>query len=259
MSDIHPTAIIVPGAKLADDIIIGPYTVIGPQVSIGPGAQISSHANIDGETYIGANVRVYSHAVIGTDPQDLKFAGEHSTVHIGDNVKIREFVTINRGTVDRRDTFIGDNVLLMAYAHVAHDCIIGDNCILSNCGTMAGHTIAEEHVIIGGLAAVQQFSRVGRHAFVGGQAGVTRDVPPYVLVASDPTRVAGLNLVGLKRRGFSQEVITALKSAYRILYRQDLNTNQAVQRIKEEIMGFPEVDYFVEFIEKSEIGILRDK
>ncbi|MCP4230844.1 MAG: acyl-ACP--UDP-N-acetylglucosamine O-acyltransferase [bacterium] len=259
MSEIHPTAIIAPEANLPDDIEVGPFTVIGPQVTIGVGSSIGSHALIEGETYIGANAKIYSNTVIGTDPQDIKFAGEHSTVHIGDNATIREFVTINRGTVDREDTRIGDNVVLLAYAHVAHDCIVGDNCLLSNCGTLAGHVVIEDYVVIGGLAAVHQFGRVGAHAFIGGTLGVTRDVPPYLLVGSDPTRIVGLNTIGLKRRGFSSEVIGALKSAYRIYYREGLNTTQALQRIEEEVSGYPEVEHFVEFIRNSERGVLRDK
>lgn len=259
MPEIHPTALIAPEANIPDDITVGPYTVIGPRVSIGPGASIGSHALIESETYIGANAKIYSHAVIGTDPQDIKFAGEHSTVHIGDNATIREFVTINRGTVDRGDTKIGDNVVLLAYAHVAHDCIVGDNCLLSNCGTLAGHVVLEDYVIIGGLAGVHQFGRIGEHAFIGGALGVTRDVPPFVLVGPDPTRVVGLNSIGLKRRGFASETIGALKMAYKIYYREGLNTTQALQRIEEEITGHPEVGHFVDFIRNSERGVLRDK
>ncbi len=259
MPDIHPTALVAPEANILDDITVGPYTVIGPRANIGPGASIGSHALIEGETYIGANAKIYSHTVIGTDPQDIKFTGEHSTVHIGDNATVREFDTINRGTVDRGDTKIGDNVVLQAYAHVAHDCIVGDNCLLSNCGTLAGHVVLEDYVIIGGLAAVHQFGRIGEHAFIGGTLGVTRDVPPYVLVGSDPTRVVGLNSIGLKRRGFASETIDALKMAYKTYYREGLNTTQALRRIEEEITGHPEVGRFVGFIRNSERGILRDK
>jgi len=259
MQEIHPTALIAPEANLPDDISVGPYTVIGPQVTIGPGACIASHALIEGETYIGANAKIYSHVVIGTDPQDIKFAGEHSTVHIGDNASIREFVTINRGTVDRKDTKIGDNVVMLAYAHVAHDCIVGDNCLLSNCGTLAGHAVLEDYVVIGGLAGVHQFGRIGAHAFIGGALGVTKDVPPYLLVGADPTRIVGLNSIGLRRRGFASEVIAALKTAYRIYYREGLNTTQALQRIEEEVSGYPEVDHFIDFIRNSERGVLRDK
>jgi UDP-N-acetylglucosamine acyltransferase len=259
MPEIHPTAIVASKADLPDDIMIGPYTIIGPDVTIGPGSTIGGHALIEGETYIGANAKIYSHAVIGSDPQDIKFAGEHSTVHIGDNAIIREFVTVNRGTVDREDTTIGDNVVLLAYAHVAHDCIVGDNCILSNCGTLAGHVVLGDYVVIGGLAAVHQFGRIGDHAFIGGTLGVTSDVPPYLLVGSDPTRVAGLNTVGLRRRGFSSEVIGALKTAYRIFYRDGLNTTQALEKIEAEVTGYTEVTNFVEFIRNSERGVLRDK
>jgi len=242
---------------LADGVSVGPYAVVGPGVKLGAGVSVGSHAVVEGDTTVGAGTRAFSHAVIGTIPQDVKFEGEESRLVIGENCTFREFVTVNRGTKDRRETVVGSNVLAMAYSHVAHDCIIGDNCILSNAATLAGHVELGEYVVIGGLAAVRQFCRVGDHAFIGGLCGISKDVMPYVSVGFDPTRVVGLNTVGLQRRGFDEQTREHLKRAYSIVFRQDLNTSQAVEKLETELGDVPEVRKVIDFIQSSERGLLK--
>ncbi len=257
MADIHPTAIVAPGAELDEGVTVGPYAVIGSGVRLGAGVSVGSHAIVEGDTAVGPGTYIFPHAVIGTVPQDVKYAGEESRLVIGDNCTFREFVTVNRGTKARGVTTVGSGVLAMAYSHIAHDCIVGDNCILSNAATLAGHVELGQRVVVGGLAAVHQFCRVGDYAFVGGLCGISRDVIPYVKVGFDPTRVVGLNTVGLQRHDFSEETRAKLKKAYSIIFRQNLNTAQAVEELEAELGDVPEVREIISFINTSERGLLK--
>lgn len=255
---IHPTAIISSEAKLAEDVEIGPYSIIGPDVEIGKGTVIGPHAVIEGPTRIGTGCRIFQFASIGAPPQDLKFKGERCEVIIGNNNTIREFVTIHRATsADIAMTCMEDNNLIMAYCHVAHNCKLGNNIVMANAANLAGHVHVEDYAIIGGMSGVHQFTRIGCHAMISGASAVTQDVPPYVTVAGNHARPYGLNLIGLKRRGFSDETVGYLKKAYRIIFRSSLLLTQAVEKIREEITGSPEVDHFVAFIEQSTRGVCR--
>lgn len=254
---VHPTAVVSPGARVGDGVTVGPYAVVGPDVTLGEGVSVGSHAVVEGETRVGPGTRIFPHAVLGTVPQDVKFAGERSRLVIGAGCTFREFVTVNRGTAARGETTVGSGVLAMAYSHIAHDCDVGDNCILSNAATLAGHVRLGECVVIGGLAAVHQFCRVGDHAFIGGLCGISKDVMPYVRVGFDPTRVVGLNTVGLARRGFSEETRGHLKTAYSIVYRRNLNTSQAVEALEAELGHVPEARKIIDFIKSSERGLLK--
>jgi UDP-N-acetylglucosamine acyltransferase len=253
---IHPTALIDSEAKLAPDVEVGPYTVIEGDVQIDAGVKIGPHAQIANGARLGKEVQIFNGAVIGTVPQDLKFKGEPSLAVIGDRTVIREFVTVNRGTEASGQTVIGADCLLMAYSHVAHDCVIEDKVLLANSVNLAGHILIEEQVGIGGIVPVHQFVRIGRHAFVAGGTRVPKDVPPYILAANEPLRYAGLNSVGLKRRGFSASTITAIKHAYKLIYLSDLNISQGISRIREEMELIPEIQHIIDFIESSERGII---
>ncbi|MEE9455893.1 MAG: acyl-ACP--UDP-N-acetylglucosamine O-acyltransferase, partial [bacterium] len=220
MVDIHKTAIVDSRAELGEGVVVGPYAIIDGPAVIGAGTAIGPHAVLEGPVALGEKCRVFSHAVLGTIPQDLKFEGEESDLTIGDGTTIREFATINRGTKASGNTKVGNNCLLMAYAHVAHDCVLGDNVALANCAQVAGHVEIGEFAFVGGLTAVHQFSHIGKHAYIGGMSRVIQDVIPYGLTASDPTRVVGINVVGLQRCGFPAETLTVLKRAYHIIYRE---------------------------------------
>ena len=255
---IHPTAIISPKATIGKNVEIGPYTVIGSDVQIGKDTVVGPHAVIEGPTKIGSNCRIFQFAAIGAPPQDLKFEGEKCPVIIGDNNTIREFVTIHRATSsDIGMTFIGDNNLLMAYCHVAHNCKLGNNIVMANAANMAGHIHVEDYAIIGGLSGAHQFTRIGCHSMISGTSAVNQDVPPYVIVAGNHAKLYGLNIIGLKRRGFSDKTVENLKKAYRIVFRSSLLLSEAAKKIREEIKDSPEVDHFIEFIEKSERGVCR--
>jgi UDP-N-acetylglucosamine acyltransferase len=256
MTNIHPTAAISDGAILADDVTIGPYTVIEDDVTIGEGCEISSSVHLHSGVRLGTKVRVFHGAALGGEPQDLKFTGEKSELHVGDGTVIREFVTLNRGTAATGKTTVGKNCLLMAYVHVAHDCIVGDHVIFANAVNLAGHVEVEDHVIVGGLVPVHQFVRIGRHCMIGGGLRVPKDVPPYILAGGQPLRYYGLNAVGLRRRGFSPEVRNALKKAYQLLFQSDLNAAQAVERIRQEFGGVEEVRHVLEFVARSKRGLL---
>lgn len=256
-ADVHPTAVISEDVELDGGVTVGPYAVVGPGVKLGVGVSVGSHAVVEGDTTVGAGTRVFSHAVIGTIPQDIKFEGEESSLVIGENCTFREFVTVNRGTKERGETTVGSNVLAMAYSHIAHDCVVGDHCILSNAATLAGHVELGEYVVVGGLAAIRQFCRVGDHAFIGGLCGISKDVMPYVSVGFDPTRVVGLNTIGLQRRGFDEQTREHLKRAYSVVFRQDLNTTQAVEKLEAELGDVPEVRKIIDFIKSSERGLLK--
>ncbi|MBN2539449.1 MAG: acyl-ACP--UDP-N-acetylglucosamine O-acyltransferase [Deltaproteobacteria bacterium] len=256
--NVHPTAIISPGAIVEENVEIGPYSVIGPNVRIGGGTVVGPHAVIEGCTEIGDNCHIFQFVSIGAVPQDLKFGGEESKVIIGKNNTIREFVTIHSSTsADIGMTYIGDNNLLMAYCHVAHNCILGNNIVMANAANLAGHILIEDFAIIGGLSGIHQFTRVGCHSIIGGASAVAKDVPPYVTVSGNRAKPHGLNLIGLKRRGFPGETIAALKKAYKIVYRSSLLLSVALERVRAEVDDLPEVRHFVEFIENAKRGICR--
>ena len=257
MVDIHKTAIVDSRAELGEGVVVGPYAIIDGPAVIGAGTAIGPHVVLEGPVALGEKCRVFSHAVLGTIPQDLKFEGEESDLTIGDGTTIREFVTINRGTKASGNTKVGNNCLLMAYAHVAHDCVLGDNVALANCAQVAGHVEIGEFAFVGGLSAVHQFSHIGKHAYIGGMSRVIQDVIPYGLTASDPTRIVGINVVGLQRRGFPAETRTALKRAYQIIYREDLNTTQAIEKLEAELGRVAEVGDVIDFLKRTERGILK--
>jgi len=257
LTNIHSTAIVDTKAELGPGVTVGPYSVIEDDVIIGENTQIGSHVLIHSGTRIGKKCRIFKGAVVGTDPQDLKYAGEKTTLEIGDETTVREFCTLNRGSSHRFKTVIGSRCLLMAYVHVAHDCIIGDNVILANAINMGGHVIIESYAAIGGMSPIHQFVRIGSHAFIGGGLRVNKDVPPFILAAGEPIQYAGINRVGLTRKGFSPETLNKIRSAYKLVYRSGLNVTQAVQKIKSEEKLIPEVQRIVDFIEASERGIIK--
>jgi UDP-N-acetylglucosamine acyltransferase len=256
--NIHPTAIVSPDARLGEGVQIGPYSIIGPDVTIGKNSVLGSHVVIEQQTDIGENCRILQFTSIGGDPQDLKFKGEKTRVVIGNDNLIREFVTINRATsADIGVTTIGNNNMLMAYCHVAHNCWLGNFIVMANAANLAGHIHIEDYAIIGGMAGIHQFTRIGAHAFVGGTAGVALDVPPFLKVAGNHAKPYGLNSVGLRRRGFTEDTLKALKLAYKIVYRSSLLLSTALEKIRTEVPDIPEVRHFVDFIAKSERGICR--
>lgn len=255
---IHPTAIVSPDAVLAEDVEVGAYAIIGEDVTIGKGTWIGPHVMVDPHVTIGPGCRIFQFAAVGAIPQDLKFGGEKSTVRIGSNVTIREFVTIHRGTKSGGGvTEVGDQSFLMAYTHVAHDCHIGKMVVLANNTTLAGHITIGDHAAVGGLVAIHQFVKIGDYAFVGGKSAVVKDVPPYVIAAGDRAILHGLNRVGLKRHGFSDPVLAALKKTYRIFFRYGLTVNEAIARVHAEVDMVPEVEHFIEFIRTSSRGVTR--
>ncbi|MDP8242046.1 MAG: acyl-ACP--UDP-N-acetylglucosamine O-acyltransferase [Candidatus Celaenobacter antarcticus] len=254
---IHPTAIIDPKAQIGNNVEIGPFSIIGPKVILQDGVKISSNVVIDGRTTIGKGCRIFHSAVIGTEPQDLKYAGEDTAVEIGEYTTIREFATINRSSNIEQPTLVGSYCLLMIYTHVAHDCKLGGRVILANSVNLAGHVIIENNATIGGLTPVHQFVHIGCFAFIGGLSRVTQDVAPYTRGASVPYKTVGLNSVGLRRSNFSAETRAILKKLYKIFYNSNLNTAQALEKIKSEIEMIDEVKHFVEFVENSERGIAK--
>lgn len=255
--EIHPSAIVHRSARLADDVTVGPFSIINPGAEIGAGTQIASHVLIDAGTIIGNNCKIHHGAVLGTLPQDLKFEGEKTYLTIGDGTVIREYATLNRGTQWRGKTDVGKNCFIMIYAHVAHDCLIGDNVILANSANLAGHVEIGDFVSIGGVVPVHQFVKIGAHAFIGGGFRVQMDVCPYALMGGYPLRTLGLNRIGLKRRGFPENTLQILEQTFRLLFKSDLNTTQAVERIKTELEPIPEVKYILDFIASSSRGIIK--
>lgn len=254
---IAPTAIIDPSAKIAADVEIGPYSIIGPHVEIEAGTRIGPHVVIRGPTRIGKNNKIYQFSSIGEDSQDKKYVGGKTYLEIGDNNQIREFVTISRGTAEGGITRIGNGNLLMAYVHVAHDCVVGNEIVFSNNASLAGHVMVQDRAILGGFVGVHQFCRIGEYAFCAGGSIIVQDVPPFVMVSGYPSQVHGLNLVGLKRRGFSDETIAQLKQTYRIVYRMGLTIEEAMARIQTEVSLTPEVIAFMDAVRQSERGIIR--
>ncbi|MDH5445858.1 MAG: acyl-ACP--UDP-N-acetylglucosamine O-acyltransferase [Gammaproteobacteria bacterium] len=255
---IHSTAVIDSNASLGDNVEIGPYSIIGPGVEIGSGTVVGPHVVINGPTRIGKDNHIFQFASIGEVPQDKKFHGENSTLEIGDRNHIREFVTINRGTEDGGGvTKVGNDNWLMAYIHIAHDCIVGNNVIFSNAASLAGHVIVDDNAILGGFTLVHQFCHIGSHAFCGMGSAVSKDVPPYVIVNGNPAHPHGLNLEGLKRRGFSKEALKALRDAYKLVYRKGLTLEEALPKIEKITDSSEEVIPFLEFIKSSSRGIIR--
>ncbi len=254
---IHDTAIVSSKAKIGKNVQIGPFSIIEDDVEIGDNCIIKASVRIADGARLAENVQIYDGAIIGTIPQDLKFAGEKTYVKIGKNSVIREYATLNRGTDYRFETVIGENCFIMAYAHVAHDCLIGDNCILVNNASLAGHVELGKFVTIGGLTPVHQFVKIGDHSFIGGGYRVNKDVPPFIKAQGEPLRFVGLNSIGLQRRGFSKDEIETLNKAYKVLYRSGLNISQAVTRLKEEFGNNPFVINITNFVENSDRGIIK--
>ena len=253
--EIHPTAIVAETAELGEGVSVGPYSIIGPEVKVGPGTRVGPHVLIEGDTSVGAECVLFKGAVLGTEPQDLKYGGEHTRLVVGDRTTVREYATLNRGTSATGITTVGSDCLLMSYVHVAHDCKIGDHVVLANAVNMAGHVVIEDWAIVGGMTPIHQFVRIGQHAFVGGQSRIAKDIPPYVKAAGIPLQLYGLNSVGLQRRGFTEEVRRELKRAYRLFFGSGHNTSQALARARDELRALPEVENFLQFFERSERGV----
>jgi UDP-N-acetylglucosamine acyltransferase len=257
-TQIHSSAVISPRAQIGEGCRIGPYSVIGDAVVLGKGVIIDSHCVIEGRTRIGDEAHIYPFVSIGLPPQDLKFAGEETETVIGSRTRIREFVTVHRGTTGGGGlTKIGDDCFLMAQAHVAHDCLIGDHVIMANAATLAGHVTVYDHANIGAYSGVHQFCRVGREAYIGGYSVVVKDALPFALTVGNHAKCYGLNKVGMRRRGYSKETIAALHHAFHLLLSAKLNTTQAVERIREEVRDVPEVDEVVNFVESSTRGVVK--
>lgn len=254
---IQPLAYIHPQAKIADNVVIEPFVTIHKDVVIGEGTWIGPNVTIMDGARIGRNCRIFPGAVISGIPQDLKFAGEETTVEIGDNTTIRECVTINRGTKDRWKTVVGNNCLIQAYCHIAHDCVVGDNCIFSNNTTLAGHITIGDYVVLAGLVAIHQFVKVGSHAFVTGGSLVRKDVPPYVKAAREPLSYVGINSVGLRRRGFTSEQINEIQDIYRTIFVKNHNMTTALDIIEAERQPTEIRDEILDFIRNSNRGIMK--
>jgi UDP-N-acetylglucosamine acyltransferase len=255
MPQVHPTAVVDSKASLAEDVVVGPYCIISGEAEIGSGTVLASSVVVEGLTRVGKNCRIFHSAVLGGLPQDLKYKGARSLVEVGDSNTVREFVTINRATGEGETTVVGNNNLLMAYVHLAHNCVIGNNVILANAVNLAGYVRIDDYATVGGITPVHQFVRIGRHAFIGGGSRVAKDVPPFVRAAGNPLRTVGLNSIGLLRRKFPDDVRLELKRLYRLFYRSNLNVSQAVARIRAELRDIPEVREFLGFVEHSERGI----
>ncbi len=255
-SNIHPTAIIEPGAKIGKNVTIEPYAVIKKNVTLDDNVVIKSHAYIDGFTTIGENTTIYPSASIGTKAQALKYRGETTYVKIGKNCEIREFVTINSSIKENSIVQIGDNCLIMAYCHIAHNSVLGNRVIMSNNATLAGHVTVEDFATIGGMTPVHQFVRIGSYAFVGGLSRVSHDVPPYTIGAGIPFKFGGLNLIGLKRHGFDFETRRELSRAFRLLYRSKLHFEEALERIEKELKPLPEIKKWIQFCRESKRGLI---
>lgn len=254
---VHPTALVSPKARIDQDVEIGPYSVVEENVTIHRGCRIGSYVHLRGYTELGAGCSVFTSAVIGSIPQDLKYKGEKTYLKIGENNTIREFVTMNPGTSAGDSTIVGSNNLLMAYVHIAHNCVIGNNVIIANAGTLAGYVTIEDYAVIGGLVGIHQFCRIGRHAIIGGCSKVVKDIIPFVMADGHPAVPHGINKVGLKRRNFSEAKISLIESAYKKLFRSGLNVSDAISEI-EEIGQSEELLCITEFIRKSERGIARE-
>ena len=254
---IHSTAIIDPKANLGTDVSIGPYCVVEGSVTLGDGCQLKSHAVITGSTTLGPNNVVYPFVALGQQTQDLKYQGEPTSLVIGEGNVFRENVTVHRSTSNDAPTRIGNHGNFLAYSHIAHDCVVGDHVIFSNNGTLAGHVEVEDYAIIGGLTAIHQFCRIGQHAIIGGCSKIVQDVPPFMIADGNPAVVRGVNKVGLERRGFSDADVRALREAYKVLFRDQLNTQQALERIDVSLGDVAVIQQLIVFVRESERGIIR--
>jgi UDP-N-acetylglucosamine acyltransferase len=257
MNRIDERSIVHHDTRVAEDVLVEPFAIVGPNVTIGKGSRICSMALVAQDTVIGENCVIGHSAVVGTDPQDLKYGGEQTFLRIGDNTIVREFATLNRATGEGNATTVGEHTLIMAYAHIAHNCEIGNHVVVVNAVNIAGHVEIQDYAIIGGMTAVQQFVRIGEHSYVGGACRISKDVPPYFKIGGVPTRPIEVNTVGLLRRGFSEQALNQLRQAYRLLYLTDLNTTQALARIKNELPLNDEVAKLVSFIEATQRGIIK--
>ena len=253
---IHSTAIISPEAEIGSDVEIGPFAIIGENCVVGDGCVIAPRATLERNVTLAANVKVGIGTILGGLPQDLKFAGEETTVEIGEGTVIREYTTVNRGTAQSFKTTVGKNCLLMSYVHLGHDCHIGNHVILSNVVQLAGHVTIEDRAIVSGLSAAHQFVRIGRHSFIGGCSRVSKDIPPFLKAVGNPVKLYGLNTVGLQRSGMDDTTIRELKRAYRLLFRSDLNVTQAIEAAQNEVDALPEVRELLRFVEASERGVV---
>ncbi|MBI4373220.1 MAG: acyl-ACP--UDP-N-acetylglucosamine O-acyltransferase [Candidatus Omnitrophica bacterium] len=256
-SFIHPTAIIDPEAELASGVTVGPYSIIEANVSIGQGTIIGARVTIEGHTTVGKENQIFTGAVIGSVTQDKKYQGGVTYLRIGDRNKIREYVTMNPGTEDGSETVVGDDNLIMAYAHIAHNCAIGNKTVIANAGTLAGHVVIEDRAVIGGLSGVHQFVRIGYMSIMGGNSKAVQDIPPYVMVDGHPAKAYGLNVVGMERAGVSKEERLLLKRAFKIIFRYRLSTKNAIQILKNELQASPAVTRLIKFLENSERGICK--
>ncbi|MBF0439122.1 MAG: acyl-ACP--UDP-N-acetylglucosamine O-acyltransferase [Magnetococcales bacterium] len=255
---IHPTAVVDSKAELGAEVRIGPYAVIGPNVILHDQAEVGAHAVIDGHSVIGQGSKIFSFVSIGQAPQDTHYSGEPTRVEIGKRCAIREYVSIHRGTEGGGGlTRVGNDCMIMAYAHVAHDCRVGDHVIMANGATMAGHVEIQDYAVIGGLTAIHQFARIGRNAFIGGASAVSMDVVPYVSAAGNRAKITGVNVVGLRRHGFSEEVIKAIRQAYRIVFRSNLRMEQAIEELERHLSACVEVQSILEFLQTGQRGICR--
>ncbi|HEV8216334.1 MAG TPA: acyl-ACP--UDP-N-acetylglucosamine O-acyltransferase, partial [Gemmatimonadaceae bacterium] len=254
ISRIHPTALIDSSAEIGEGVEIGAYAIVGEGCKVGDGCVIAPRAILERNVMLGCGVKVGVGTVLGGDPQDLKYKGEHTTVEIGDGTTIREYTTINRGTTQSYKTTVGKGCFLMSYVHLAHDCHIGDGVIISNGTQLAGHVTIDEKAILSGLVAVHQFATIGRYCFIGGCSRVAKDVPPYVKAVGNPIKLYGLNTVGLERNGFPEEVRRELKRAYRLFFKSELNLSQARERAVAELHQYPEIGEFLAFFDRSDRG-----
>ncbi|HYN81213.1 MAG TPA: acyl-ACP--UDP-N-acetylglucosamine O-acyltransferase [Gemmatimonadaceae bacterium] len=255
-SAIHPRAIVSPKAVLGSRVEVGPFAIIGDGCEVGDDCVIAPRATLERDVRLAAGVKIGIGSVIGGAPQDLKYAGEPTTVEIGERTVVREYTTINRGTSQSFKTTVGSSCLLMSYVHLAHDCHIGNGVILANGVQLAGHVVVDEKATISGLSAVHQFVRIGRFSFIGGCSRVSKDIPPFLKAVGNPVKLYGLNSIGLRRNGFPEDVVRELKRAYRLFFRSDLNLSQAMQRAETELEQFPEVAELVQFVEASERGVV---
>src|SRR5580765_7368930 len=259
MSDaqIHPTAIVDPKAEISAGTIVGPYCVIGPNVVLGPNCWLQHHVTLQGPMRVGAGNKFYAYCSIGQQTQDLKYAGEPTYLEIGDENTFREFCTVNRSTKADGKTRLGNRGNFLAYSHIGHDCTVGDSVVFSNNGTLAGHVEVGDHAVMGGLTAVHQFCRIGRFAITGGCSKIVQDVPPFLIADGKPAEIRGVNLIGLERKDYPSERVKLIKEAFRLVYRSKYNTGQAIEAIRKELPQTEEITQIVEFIEKSERGIIR--
>jgi len=258
MSSIHPTALIDPGANIADDVEIGAYSIVGPLVTIGPGCWVGPHVVLTGRTTIGKNNRIFQFASLGEEPQDKKYGGEDTELIIGDNNYIRELCTFNRGSAQGGGkTIIGNNAWIMACVHIAHDCILGDNIIMANNASLAGHVTVGDYAILSGYALIHQFCSVGEHSFTSFASHVNQSIPPYVTVSGEKAKARGINREGLKRRGYTSDQIQQIRRAYRLLYRSELPLDEARQQIESMAAEHDEIKPWVEFLNTTEKGFIR--